>query len=753
MRWGLFAAVVALAAGAIGWLVRETPLPRAPVIRLVSRLAEAQRVSQRAELIEPETLHLKPGVVKPPPGWLLAAPQPGEVAHLFCDEPRPLALRIDVPIDGGRDYVVRAVVRDTVGGTGMLVEHAPNPGQPELGWHKATAERSDHRVRLDWREDTPPGRTTLPVVITSPGDFDVVIESLTVREAGVRDPALVEAAPAAALHGLVDRPVDGVAASSTRGARRVLESLLASDGGVYEWRLAAPPPAELTFDTATVIHGVRGVPIEMQVELLTPRGWTRAFSTVRGGDGDAGSWRAARVPIPRDARALRLSTRATASGRPQVVAWGNPTLRDAPPPNPPHVLLLTLDAVRPDHLGAYGYARPTSKFLDGLASRGARFEDVTAQRGHTWASTTSLLTGRFPTTTGVIARGTRPARGLPGVADAFAAAGFTTVRIGSPDLPRGQLSGFDVTEIAEYDTDVTARLGELGRAFADRPLFIWAHVSTAHYPWRVGAEFVDHFDPGWRGPFHTSISRAEFRALLDAGPIPEPLRNHLLAVYDGAIAQMDHRLGQTLAQLDDAGFFANAIVAVTADHGAHFGEHDVWFMHSTPWHASLKVPLIVYAPGRVAPGTVVKASQGRALLLDVGPTLLELAGVPFDGLDGISLRGALAGEPLPPRTTVTRFDPGTYLRVEDDRRVLLWNPRGEPLDWQGEIHRTLPLPAVGLYNRAADPDEQHDLSAAEPATVEAMRALAERAGRGETIKLSTEARRLLQQAGYAGDDD
>ena len=193
------------------------------------------------------------------------------------------------------------------------------------------------------------------------------------------------------------------------------------------------------------------------------------------------------------------------------------------------------------------------------------------------------------------------------------------------------MPGFDDIEIADYDTDVMSRLAEVGRI--EGPLFLWVHVSTAHYPWLVADEF-NRFDPDWQGPFRRGLSRADFRALLDAGPIPEPLRQHLTALYDGAILQMDQRLGKTLASLDDVGFFDDAIVAVSADHGSHQGEHDIWFMHSTPWHAALQVPLFIVAPGQINPSV----NKSRALLVDVAPTLIDLAGLPPGDFDGVSLR-------------------------------------------------------------------------------------------------------------------
>ncbi len=750
MRYWL--ALIALFGGGVvtlAALLRTPAPPRAAVIRLVDHLAEARRVEQRVDLIDPEVLRLKAGAIATPLGWTSLG---GEVAHFVAPSPRPIHLLVEVPIDGGRDYVVRATARDASGNLRMLVQHAPNLEQPEPGWHRATDERAvGGRVRFDWREDTPANEKLLPIVFESAATNELIIESFTVREAGARDPGIVEAAPAAALHGLVDRSIEGASAVSRRGARRLLPSLLASDLGVYEFALPAPPPSELTFESAIVPRGAPDglAPMELRVELQSDGVWQTAFSETRGGAGDAGFWRAAQLAIPPSARGVRFTTRASGAGRPQVVAWGNPILRDAPHGRR-HVVLITLDAVRPDHLGAYGYFRPTSPFLDKLATRGARFTDVTAQRSHTWASTTSLLSGQFPQSNGVLQRGDRPWRGIAGLAQSFAQAGYTTARIGSPDLPRGQLPGFDDTEIADYDTDLMTRLGELGRAYADRPLFLWVHVSTAHYPWNVADEF-NRFDPGWQGPFAHAISRADFRALLDAGPIPEPIRNHLTALYDGAILQMDQRLGVTLAGLDDSGFFDDAVIAVSADHGAHFGEHDVWFMHSTPWHADMQVPLILVAPGQIAPGLVVKE---RVLLVDVAPTLLDLAGVTADGFDGISLRPALGGQPLPERTVVTRFDPASYVTVENSRYRLLWNPQKEPLTWPGELKRALPLPALALYDRETDPNERKDISADHPDIVKALRSAAERdfsEHDSQATHLSTEARRLLREAGYLDD--
>jgi arylsulfatase A-like enzyme len=790
----LFAAVVAVHLVLIRAWLRPRPPERPAAWRLCERLSEARRVTQKRELLEPEVLHLQPGSLAAPPGWRLAAADRNVVADLTADRPAPLRLQIDVPVEGGRDHVVHAMVRDPDRVARLLVRHTPTPEQPEAGWHRATDDRpappaqgspaqgspaqgspaqgspaqgsmarpapaaagaaagagaAAERVRFDWREDVPAGQRTLTLVLEAERASRVVLESVSVREASTRDPNLVVSGAAAALVGLVERPVEGAAAQSARGVRRLVQSLLASDGGAYEWTLPSPAPARLELETAVVPRGAPGgAPIDMSVEIERSGAWSTVYHEQRGAGGDGGGWKSARIALPRGATALRMSTRASGAGRPQVVAWGNPTLRDAAAPKRPHVLLVTLDAVRPDHLSAYGYRRATSPFLEKLAKLGARLEDVTAQRGHTWASSSSLATGLYPESSGVIARGARPHRGVRGMIDAFAAAGYRTGRIGSPDLPRGQIPGFDFAELADYDVDILSRLTAAAREHSDRPLFLWVHLANAHYPWRVADQF-NRFDPGYSGPYASGLTRAEFRALEGQAEIPARVRDHLIALYDGSILQMDSRLESTFGELSRRGFFDDAVLAVTADHGTHMGEHDVWLLHSTPWHASLAVPLIVVAPGRVPAATVAGADRGRALLVDLGPTLLDLAGLPATGLDGMTLRPLFEGGRLPARTTVTRFQPAGYARVENDRYALIHNPSGEPLSWPGEHGRTIAMPRLALFDRLADPDEKHDLSIELPLVAGALAAEAAASADTAAPRLSSEARQLLMQAGYA----
>jgi len=733
----------------------------APAIRLLERLADARRLVAPKARVHAPRHDLDPRALVAPPGWRRTLTADG-AARFDADgdgAPRPFALALPLPITPGRDHLVAARVRDPAEAARLLVEHLPTPELPQRGFQRATVERAPGGVaRFDWRVEIPAdtGAATVEARLVADRAQSLTVEALSVREAIGRDPQLVTPAPAATLRVQHDAPIAGARAVGPRPPRRLVDALLATDGSLVEWALAPTAPRRFTVETAVARPGA---PVELRVEVERPSGrWEALLTQTRGAepaDGAASGWRPWQVDLPADARALRLvvERRATptSAAAPAVVAWGAPTLAPAARPALPHVLLITLDAVRPDHLGMYGARRATSPFLDGLARRGVRFEDVVAQRGHTWASTTSLLTGLLPSTSGVVARGARPQRGLPSAVAAFQRAGYLTVRIGSPDLPRAQIAGFDRIERGDFDTELLERFTALADDAHARPLFVWLHLANAHYPYRVAPE-ANRFDPTYTGPHRDGLDRETLRALLDApdGP-PEAERRHLEALYDASILQMDQRLGRALATAEERGLLHDAILAVTADHGAHFGEHDVWVLHATPWPQSLRVPLFFVAPGRLPAERVIAAASGRALLVDVMPTLLDLAGVaPTAPLDGVSLvPAARDGARVVDRTTVTGFQPATYVLVENERYALLWNPTGEPLAWPGELARTVALPRVALFDRVADPGFTRDLTAERPLVVGALRAAATAARDPRAAAtLSTEARQLLMQAGY-----
>jgi arylsulfatase A-like enzyme/Flp pilus assembly protein TadD len=380
---------------------------------------------------------------------------------------------------------------------------------------------------------------------------------------------------------------------------------------------------------------------------------------------------APRMAFPSLSRALAATTAslllAAASGcQPPRSAQGH------------HLVLISLDTVRADHLGAYGFAQATTPALDGLAQRGVRWTQVSAAAPLTLPSHATLMTGLVPPRHGLRLNGlgALPA-GLPTLAQHLAAQGYDTAAfVGAFVLDHrfGLDRGF-----ARYDDEIRRNIegqaprleaerpagAVIDRALAwlksrpdpDKPFFVWIHLYDAHAPYQP----------------------------------PEPfLSRHAGRPYDGEIASVDHEVGRLLAALQERGVVDRTVVSVVADHGESLGEHGEQTHGLLLYQPALHVPWLLSAPGVVAEGEVVDAPAG---LVDVAPTLAALLGAPWPvcappgcGRDLTPLlRGGEvpAGEPSPlyaeteyPATF--GWSPLAALRVGDLK--LIASPRPELFD-------------------------------------------------------------------------
>ena len=301
--------------------------------------------------------------------------------------------------------------------------------------------------------------------------------------------------------------------------------------------------------------------------------------------------------------------------------------RQAPRPN---LLLITLDTVRADRLGAYGYGRASTPNLDELSRSGIRFDDATSQSPLTGPAHAALLSGLYPGRLGIRNNASRP---VPDetlmLAEAFAASGYRTgAFIGAfvVDRAYGFGQGFEVFDAnfenfrQEVKSSVERRAADVidpaiawvGRGEASRPFFAWVHLYDAHTPYAP----------------------------------PEPFRSKFkVQPYDGEIAYVDAQVGRLLAALRAAGAMENTIIAVVGDHGESLGEHHEDDHGIFLYDAVMRIPLIMRVPaasgGRIQPGVV--SEQVRSI--DLAPTLLELAGLPRGEMDGESLATVMRGRP------------------------------------------------------------------------------------------------------------
>ena len=354
-------------------------------------------------------------------------------------------------------------------------------------------------------------------------------------------------------------------------------------------------------------------------------------------------------------------------------------LSQAPPP--PNVLLITIDTVRADRIGAYGYAKAATPVMDRLAREGVRFADATTQAPLTGPAHAALLTGLYPARIGVRDNATTPVPdSATTAAELFKARGYRTGGfVGAFILtaPYGFAQGFDTfdADFPGFSDGLKLQVQRRGDAVVDaavkwldggstQPFFGWVHLYDAHAPYDAPAPFA-----------------ARFKS----------------SPYDGEIAYVDACIGRLVAALGQSGRLDRTLIAVVADHGESLGEHGEAEHGMFLYESVLHIPWIMRLPGRARAGTIV---SGQVRTIDVLPTLAAIAGVPMPRVDGESVAALIEGKTR--RDTPTSFAETYYPKwhygwselksVRDDRWKFIDAPKQE------------------LYDLRADPAERRNVS-------------------------------------------
>jgi len=636
------------------------------------------------------------------------------------------SLYAEVQLTAGVEYYLSAVVEGNA--EALEISMGDADGKNFSNWQSAVKRRGSKGSEFSMRTPAAGTRMRIRLRTNSPCKFT----SFQLREGLQRSTGQLVSPLDADLHAIVRRRTE-------HGAKRVLQALLASGTTNYEWQLnQRTGQGTLEFEyTVLRRHGedtAPAGPIEISVELSRGGGWRQVFKKIcRTKDRQA--WQKVRIPLE-GSNGLRLRTRPLDQNTVSLtLAWGNPSLFFGKRKDNPDVVIFTLDALRPDRIGAYGSQRGLTPILDNLAQSGAVFEEARTARGQTWESLTAVALSRWPEESGVVERGQLADRGLQSIADVFSDAGYVTAKLGYYLLPTGHLGQMDIEEDTTNDlmtlNRIKAFLAEERRA----PFMLWVHFAAAHYPYFPEKRFLPEGKTG--------IGRKDFARLIAKG-LDDKQRQHLLMLYEACISQTNDYLGQLIPQLTAAKRPGGpALMAFLADHGAHLGESGLWFMHSTVNRSVLHVPLIFHGPGISA-----KRVDRLVRTLDVGPTLLDYAGLPSGGFSGKSLRALLEGRPEPGRTNVVRLLNGQIVCLENDRFKMVANPQNFEQFWFEFERFALRIPGLQLYAWRNDPKEARNLAASAPLIVgEMWRQIAQ--GRSTVERpLSSEVRRLLEQAGY-----
>lgn len=412
------------------------------------------------------------------------------------------------------------------------------------------------------------------------------------------------------------------------------------------------------------------------------------------------------------------------------------------------IVLLLVDAMRPDHMGCYGYDKPTTPVLDALAKEGRRYQRVYANAPWTRPSTACFLTGlhasRHRTETG----SSKLPKNINTLAKRLKQAGWFTagfVANGNGGSLARLNNGFDLYRDPS-NTYTKARRGKTYNGLPTGPflidktmqwlqktkenkVFLFLFLVDPHDPYYAPKELEKLF----LGDFKGKIRR---RALWERdNNYPEEERLSMQAVYDAGIRYSDQAIGTFIDALKKMGLYETATLLVTADHGEGFGEHGFYLHAHHFWDEVIRIPLLARGP-RFSPGVDSRLSDS----LDIAATVLDLAGASTEGLPGHSLLKA----PRPDPRVISEYNEfGIHRQAIIGRRYkVIWQRPADEAWYLRAAKKKAFFPSVSfdkevvrVFDMEKDASETKDLAVDMPAQA------------GELLE---ELRRFVDGAGDAG---
>jgi len=414
-----------------------------------------------------------------------------------------------------------------------------------------------------------------------------------------------------------------------------------------------------------------------------------------------------------------------------------------------NVLLVTVDSLRPDHVGCYGYEQATTPTIDDLAADSVQFTQAAANGTSTPPSFAAILSSTHPLMYG----GWRYlVDDRPLIARELGEAGFATVAFHSnPHIgkTRNHDNGFETfidtaegsdsvatlkdrvehaipsdtviysllrrawhyftqaTDTAAYakaDTITDSALDWFDEEWEGGRFFVWLHYMDVHYPFFPPDEHMDAL--GYDSLSKSRKGRLNRRMHEDPDALNEQDIADLRKLYDGEIRFTDHEIGRLLDELGARDVLDDTAVFVSADHGEAFGEHDRFGHHSYPYEEIIRVPLVVSTPdddgGRV---------DQQVSLIDLGPTMYDLLGLETPGkVQGRSLEPLLSGGDREETVHITTSKQGRILSTRTPEWKCIWEMDED---------------TVELFDLTADPEESTDVSGDNPEVVAEYRAIIE----------------------------
>lgn len=372
-----------------------------------------------------------------------------------------------------------------------------------------------------------------------------------------------------------------------------------------------------------------------------------------------------------------------------------------------NVLLITVDSLRPDHLGCYGYKRDTSPHIDNLAKEGVIFTQAISQGSSTMPSLPSIMISLYPRQHRAMDITRKYTLTLPTLAEILGKNGYQTgAMLSNIILDTGVITGFNFTYFYPNASIVTKKAIDWIGKNKDKRFFLFIHYGDIHVPYKPPPPYNELFLPDKFKELGTEVllkryPRSNVYQLQSMPDLTEEDKDYYISQYDGGIRFTDDWIGILLKSLEKLRLEKRTLIILSADHGENLGDYNKTFFHGDSlYDVLLKVPLII--KGNIIPQG--KLIQRQVQLIDIMPTILDALKIKAKSkMEGVSFLPLVLGK---------KQDGGLYafsecrhnfcnmrsIRTEDWKLIFyaFLNPKEERYRWE-------------LFNLKNDPRESTNL--------------------------------------------
>jgi arylsulfatase A-like enzyme len=375
--------------------------------------------------------------------------------------------------------------------------------------------------------------------------------------------------------------------------------------------------------------------------------------------------------------------------------------------NGPNIIIISIDTLRPDHLGCYGYDRDTSRVIDMIARESVLFTNTYAHSNWTLPSHFSLFSSQYPTSHGVVTLKSiyEPNRGIL-ASQYFKNCGFLTAAFTNGGWVHGNLGfdlGFDLYENRVKRLN-DQRIFRWISKHRDRSFFLFLHTYRVHdYILKPeNLEFIESDSTSlWKGPFDFAILKEYLGKVVD---FSENERQGLIDLYDAAIIGTDRDLGELINYMKETGIYDSSIVIITSDHGEEFGDHGHLYHGDKLFDEQIRIPLIIHFPE----GSLQCKKVGAPIRqIDIIPTLVDYLGFPCEkSFQGRSFLDAIRNE--------RDYDTAVFSSAHHLTSFSLILGNWKFITYSNNVKDSLMDNTSTLYNLRLDPHEHIDYTTSYP---------------------------------------